>query len=388
MRLSKIITVITIGFVVNSAASAATKYAKVGGLITGNCDTWANACTMDRALSLAAVGDSVWAKKTVGGPSYGPLNDLPNGVKIIGGFEEGATLPSQSDPWTKVTTVDGNGFQCIFSNGNGSSTHVRGFHFTNCRNQDSSNWEEGGAVTLTSSDAVFVNCLFENSTSVRFGAAVFVKGTGSPKFFNCIFRNNGSGTAGSAEDASATPLAGGAIYLHSGTPSFTNCLFHGNKAAEGAVIAIVNVTPTFTNCTIANNYCKFAYGGGLHDGGSLAVLKNCMLWGNTAIKGGPQIFNFDEALVTNATYSDVQGGWTGTGNLNSDPVFVNPSANDYKLQASTPCDNVGGSGLPDDLGDLDWDTITTEPVPLDLAGGIRAVYTIDMGAYEIQPGPD
>jgi hypothetical protein len=50
---------------------------------------------------------------------------------------------------------------------------------------------------------------------------------------------------------------------------------------------------------------------------------------------------------------------------------VNAAGNDYRLQSSTPCDNVGSGTMPDDVGDLDWDTITTEPVPLDLAGGGR-----------------
>lgn len=387
IRTGKIIVLTTFIVMSPNWTEAAVKYAKVGGMTTGNCDTWANACTMEQAMTVAASGDSIWAKATAGGASYGPLGDLPNGVKIIGGFAGTEVLPSQSNPWTKVTTVDGGGLQCVSSDGDGSSTHVRGFRFTNCRNQDSSNYEEGGAVTLSNSDAVFVNCVFENSTSVRFGAGVFVKGTGSPKFFNCIFRNNGTGTAGSSEDTSATPLAGGAVYVHSGTPSFTNCLFYGNKAAEGAVIAIMDGKPTFTNCTIANNYCKYAYGGGLNDGGSVAVLKNCILWGNTAIKGGNQIFNFGPA-VSNATYSNVQGGWTGTGNLNSDPMFVNASGGDYKLQSGTPCNGVGATGLPEDVGDLDWDSNTSEPVPLDLAGNGRVVFTIDMGAYEIPPGPD
>jgi hypothetical protein len=53
--------------------------------------------------------------------------------------------------------------------------------------------------------------------------------------------------------------------------------------------------------------------------GCVGALRNCILWGNTAIKGGNQIFNF-VPRETGATYSDVQGGWTGSGNLNSDLV--------------------------------------------------------------------
>jgi hypothetical protein len=338
---------------------------------------------MDRALTVAGAGDSIWAKQTAGGSPYGPFT-LKNGVKIIGGFSGTETQPSQSNPTTNVTTIDGGGTQqCVFSEANGSSTVLRGFHIANCRSGD--DWDGGGGLVIAGSDAVFVSCVFENNTAVRFGAAVAIRGTGSPKFFNCIFRNNGSGTSGSAQDNNVEPLAGGAVYLHSGSPSFTSCLFYGNKAAEGAVLANVSGTPTFTNCTIANNYAKYGYGGGLNDVQAKGVLRNCILWGNTAIKGGNEIFNVP-AATTAATYSNVQGGWTGTGNLNADPLFVNASGNDYKLQGTTPCDNVGSGTLPDDVGDLDWDTITSEPVPVDLAGGARVNVIIDMGAYEIQVG--
>lgn len=124
---------------------------------------------------------------------------------------------------------------------------------------------------------------------------------------------------------------------------------------------------------------------------SWATLRNCILWGNTAIKGGDQIFNY-ASRTSATTYTNVQGGYTGTGNINSDPVFVNASGGNYKLQSTTPCDDVGNGTMPDDLGDLDWDSITSEPVPFNLAGGARVNVTIDMGAYEIQysggGGPD
>lgn len=107
------------------------------------------------------------------------------------------------------------------------------------------------------------------------------------------------------------------------------------------------------------------------------------MWGNTAIKGWDQIFDVPTGELA-VTYSDVQGGWSGSGNINSDPLFVNASGGDFRLQSSTPCDNIGNGTMPDDAGDLDWDGVTSEPVMLDLAGGARVNVTLDMGAYEIQ----
>lgn len=366
------------------SVEAAVKYAKVGGLTTGNCDTWANACTMGRALSLAATGDSIWAKKTAGGSPYGPF-ELVSGVKIIGGFAGTETQASQSNPVTNVTTIDGGGTQkCLYSEGGSASTVVRGFTISNCRNSDSGDFDGGGAVVLNNSDAVFVRCIFENNTSVRMGAAVGIRGANSPQFFNCIFRNNGAGTSGSAQDDNVQPIAGGAVYLHSGSPVFVNCLFYGNKAAEGAALANYSGTATFVNCTLAGNYAKYGYGGAINDAQAQTVMRNCVVWGNTAIKGGDQILDIPAGTMP-VTYSDVQGGFSGTGNINSDPQFVNPSGGDYSVQTSSPCLDAGNGDLPADAGDLDWDGQLTEATSLDSAMVQRRVgLLIDMGPYEYQ----
>ncbi|MCK4654592.1 MAG: hypothetical protein KAU01_09100, partial [Candidatus Cloacimonetes bacterium] len=47
-----------------------------------------------------------------------------------------------------------------------------------------------------------------------------------------------------------------------------------------------------------------------------------------------------------ATYSDIEDGWTGTGNINSDPMFVNPGSGDYHLQSTSPCIDAGDPASP------------------------------------------
>jgi hypothetical protein len=251
-------------------------------------------------------------------------------------------------------------------------------------------------MVLNGSSALIIQCVFENNTAMRFGAAVAIHGTGSPQFINCDFHNNGSGSPGSAQDNNVEPLAGAAVYLHSGSPSFVNCLFYGNRAGEGAGIANASGSPSFVNCTFTKNYAKIGYGGAINDKWAKGNLRNCILWDNTSIKGGNQVFNGSTAS-TPMTYSNVQGGWPGTGNINSDPIFVDAANNDYTLQTSSPCRDAGvhlNPSLPDDVGDLDWDSITSEPIPKDLALQTRRFNVkVDMGAYECQStgvgvGPD
>lgn len=55
---------------------------------------------------------------------------------------------------------------------------------------------------------------------------------------------------------------------------------------------------------------------------------------------------------TDVTHSDVQGGWPGTGNIDVNPLFMSASANDYRLQAASPCRSAGLSidGTSVDMG--------------------------------------
>jgi parallel beta-helix repeat protein len=88
------------------------------------------------------------------------------------------------------------------------------------------------------------------------------------------------------------------------------------------------------------------------------VLTNTILWNNVATQG-QEIFldpvSGSEAVVE---YCDVEGGWPGTGNINSDPVFIDPGSDNYKLSAGSPCVDrgdpsyivPGGGGCRIDIG--------------------------------------
>jgi hypothetical protein len=61
---------------------------------------------------------------------------------------------------------------------------------------------------------------------------------------------------------------------------------------------------------------------------------------------------YQSGYFIDLTYSDIQGGWPGEGNIDADPLFV--GGGDYHLAAGSPCINTGtGAGAPAD--DLDGD---------------------------------
>jgi len=363
--------------VLSSSAQGATRFAKVSATGLANCSTWADACTLTNAIAAAGSGDQVW----VAAGTYAPF-ELKEGVKIIGGFAGTETAASQSNPVTHVTIVDGGGVnRAVYGANQSASTMLRGFKITHGFDGDD---QGGGGMMLSDSSALIVQCIFENNTASIMGGAVMVSGPGrlgSPQFINCIFRNNGS------ISANERTYEGGAVYLANAAPvAFTNCLFHGNKAGGGGGVAkTLGSYAIFTNCTMTNNQATMRRGGAIRDPATAASLRNCILWGNTRVEGeGTSADQIDSPGNDQVTYSDVEGGWPGTGNINADPLFLNASVGNYGISSSSPCKNVGSNGtLPTDVGDLDWDGNTGEVLPNDLPRNARVVYSgVDMGAYE------
>jgi hypothetical protein len=78
-------------------------------------------------------------------------------------------------------------------------------------------------------------------------------------------------------------------------------------------------------------------------------LTNCIFWNNRRhVFGGydvSEIYDYDLS-VTTVTYSDIEDGWTGTGNIDADPLFVDPLNNDFHLQAGSPCIDAGDPNSP------------------------------------------
>jgi len=63
----------------------------------------------------------------------------------------------------------------------------------------------------------------------------------------------------------------------------------------------------------------------------------------------------------NLSYSDIQGGWQGTGNIDIDPLFRDTANGDFHLMSTicgspyeSPCIDVGDPAIQDILLECDW----------------------------------
>lgn len=162
------------------------------------------------------------------------------------------------------------------------------------------------------------------------GGGIYLYNGSSPVISNCTFLSN------------SAVFGGGISCASNASPTVTNCTFLSNSATVGGGgMYNQNSSPTVTNCTFVGNSAPL--GTGLHNNESSPTLTNCILWDN-----GAEIFN--EISTPVVTYCDIQGEYSGEGNIWQDPMFVNPAANDYHLQPGSPCIDAGNNDAAEAVG--------------------------------------
>ncbi|MGD8451627.1 MAG: right-handed parallel beta-helix repeat-containing protein [Phycisphaerae bacterium] len=250
----------------------------------------------------------------------------------------------------------------------GSSPTILNCVFDQNTSDSGSVGQGGGAIACVSASSPLISrCDFMSNSAARMaaGGGVFCKDGSSPAITNCTFNGNTAhGRGGAVCCESAGPIVmhcrfsgnsgtdGAAVCCTSSFPTLVNCLINGNTTTNGyfggSVLCTGSTVAYITNCTIAHNPTHI--NGGLYcEWQSYAIVTNCVLWGNTA----PQIVS--EYVDPIVTYSDIQAGWTGEGNISADPLFVVRSIEDpwkgehYLRQQGThelpwsPCVNAGNA---------------------------------------------
>ena len=93
------------------------------------------------------------------------------------------------------------------------------------------------------------------------------------------------------------------------------------------------------------------------------------------------------------TFSDIQCGWSGTGNINLEPLFFDADGtdnvigtpdDDLRLQPGSPCIDAGTSSNAPAMDIKGTQRFDVPEIP-NTGSGVYPYY--DMGAYEFQPSP-
>ncbi|MHC4112562.1 MAG: hypothetical protein ACYSUY_15935 [Planctomycetota bacterium] len=173
---------------------------------------------------------------------------------------------------------------------------------------------DGGGIYNIGGSSTLTNCAFRGN-SVKYFAGGMRAGYYST-LTNCEFSDNSAG------------YKGGGLHVAFGNPTLTNCTFSNNVAGSGAGgILVDECSPTLTNCTFSGNSASL--GGGMENMfESNPTLINCILWGDE-----PNEIVDSLLSSTTVTYSDVQGGWPGIGNIDADPCFADANNGDCHLKS-------------------------------------------------------
>ncbi len=259
-----------------------------------------------------------------------------------------------------------------------------------------------GCGLFNSGDGAVTDCLFVDNHGEGIGGGMWNSGTSVLR--SCRFIRNSAFTAGGfrnygdpllmdcsfigniAWGVSTGNLGRGGAVRTQGFPIFVNCLFTGNQAVDWGGAMVNSQGVTLINCTMTGNIAKEV--GGMYSLSSdQSTLANCILWGND----GVQFFTNGE---TSITYSDIEGGYVGLGNIDADPQFVdfdgldNVPGNeddDLRLQPGSPCIDAGDNtavpeGIVTDLDSLP--RFVDDPNTDDTGLGDPPI--VDMGPYELQ----
>ena len=275
-----------------------------------------------------------------------------------------------------ATVIDGNsptnpdsGSCVIFCSGEDSTTVLQGFAITRGSGTKWNDehfaglYREGGGILVALSSPVIQNNVIYNNACTNLNGVNSTGGGGLRigdcyvRLYNNVIMNN------------TARYGGGVVLNYTGGELKNNviCANYGSfqyGAGTGIWInGFFSRQITVTNNTISGNSSTTGICG-VYGSGS-AAFKNNIIWGNTSPS------NLQASGSLNMTYSNIQGGYPGSGNLNTDPLFADSN---YVLQISSPCIDKGDSSTQyNDLPDPNNGTIAKYPS----RGGLRN----DIGAY-------
>lgn len=254
-------------------------------------------------------------------------------------------------------------------------------------NFTSDTYWNGITVQNTEIPSVFLNCEFSKSIAgalkvteapVEVSGCRFLSNVGTVNAGAIDMQNaDGSIIKGSYFARNTSTNNSGAIAVFGSQIDIKNNVFVNNTGKNaGALSAKTDSDVTLTNNTIVNN------NNANNPGGQILTINSNVYIMNTIIKGHTPVFQQNGIL--DIQYSNVDGLPAGVGNIDADPMFVNPTTvvgfngepayDGWYLQASSPCIDAGNPAV--DFNDVENpSSVGTALFPA--MGGLRN----DMGAF-------
>ena len=353
-------------FVSFHPADGKTLYVKTDGNPAGDGLSWETAFdTVSGAIAASASGDQIW----VASGTYNESSELNEGLSLFGGFkgmEEDQDFNSRDWKLNK-SIIDATGQHSAVIEGASYST-IDGFTISNGANPNVS--LSGGGIRL----------LMVESMEIR----------------NCLIMGNRA-TPGPPNEFRGR---GGGIDVVGSRLKIKNCNISKNIARSGGGISIFNSVVDIENCLIEKNLT----GGGIYFGDVVLRFRNCTFGIGNQSQFGSDVADLytdscqNQIVMRNSIvrksnlfpcpipthrliFNSNLPNTSGNGNIDADPLWMDPANGDYRLRINSPCIDAGtDTGLSTDFNG--------NPMPIDVVGvGIDGPSAHDMGAFEFQLSP-
>jgi hypothetical protein len=329
-----------------------------GGMNNGT--SWVNAFNLlTTALESAELGDEIWVAEGTYYPGATREDSfyMINSLAIYGGFNGSETDLTDRNPSDNKTILSGdigesgsiadNCYHIIY-NPQGAeldtSAILDGFVITGGNADNELSGGQGGGMNLIGGSPQIINCIFRENSAIN-GGGIVVSG-GNPTFINVTIADNFAENGGAGMECfGANPILkdcqfinnhalnfGGGLSTDMSSPVLLRCLFVDNLSESGGALSNYTYSePLIINCSFAYNVASS--GGGIWNGLSFPIIINSIFWENTI----NQIYG-DSSIIF---YSNIEGGYEGEGNINSDPLFFDPDNRDLRLLSDSPCIDAG-----------------------------------------------
>lgn len=235
--------------------------------------------------------------------------------------------------------------------------------------------DQGGGVYGDDSSPVLYDVTFYKNIAAYRGGGMCNLNTSSPTLTRVTFSQNGTdanvsfgGGGGMFNKTYSSPnltdvsfvenftdwLGGGIMNWDHSSPTLVNVTFSANKAdiEGGGMKNFETSNPTLTNVTFSDNIALYSGGGMSNENYCSPTLTNVTFFNNraigaTGVGGGVDNHYYSSPVIRNTilwsnapdqvfneldstpliTYSDIQGGSTGVGNIASNPNLLAPANN-------------------------------------------------------------
>ena len=251
----------------------------------------------------------------------------------------------------RSTIIDGDSSDCtmaIYGNID-STTRITGFTI---QNGIGCVYGQGGGIYVESASPRLDNLIIKNNIGSTNGGGICLNGNSNSLIDKVVLKSNTAEAGGGLYSFNSNPfitnssiqnnhsINGAGMFLELSSPNIENVNITDNNAisAGGGIYCGLSSYPEIVHVTLSNNTAS--HGGGiLSTHGSQPVLSNSILWNDSP----NEIVSHPDSIIIN--FSNIQGGWQGTGNINQNPLFCFAVSGDYTLAENSPCIGSGQEGF-------------------------------------------